>query len=343
MFVFVFSKNLKNIFIYTIIIVIFLLKNSNFAGTIIQNESGFMYKNDYGELAKDTWVWIDTNNDSIAECYRFDRDGFIAKNYIHYDGKKTNDKGQLLEDNIVVRKITSIGKILTSEDLEYKPKLKDTDNYINGNILLPKNMNKRLKQKIEDIWFLGSETLDNDDAIDGEIIDDAIYTYKPLSEIVPESGVIYSKSTKEEDIAIGKDGKIILGKNAVNFITTSNKFEKEVKEAVVFNGDIWKNCMEMKGNKSQVKFLLNQYNYMYFEISNENHINETYRRKFEAVLSIYADDELLEEIYNFTDSNPQIVELDLDGKKTVTLKLDIRNGNLSERVFINNARFRKYD
>lgn len=40
-----------------------------------------MYSNDYGEIAKDTWVWIDTNKDSIAECYRFDQNGHLSINY----------------------------------------------------------------------------------------------------------------------------------------------------------------------------------------------------------------------------------------------------------------------
>ena len=112
MFVFVFSKNFKNIFIYTIIIVIFLLKNSNFAGTIIQNESGFMYKNDYGELAKDTWVWIDINNDGIAECYRFDNNGNLSKNYSDRYGRETNLNGQLVENGEVIKKMLSSGEIL---------------------------------------------------------------------------------------------------------------------------------------------------------------------------------------------------------------------------------------
>ena len=80
---------------------------------------------------------------------------------------------------------------------------------------------------------------------------------------------------------------------------------------------------------------------MYFEISNENHTNETYRKPLEAILSIYADGMLLEEIDDFYDNNPQVVELDLDDKKTLEIKLTIKNGNLSERIFINNARFRK--
>ena len=99
--------------------------------------------------------------------------------------------------------------------------------------------------------------------------------------------------------------------------------------------------MEMKGNKSSVKFIINKYNYMYFEISNENHTNETYRKSLDATLSIYTDGALLEEIDDFYDGEPQVEELDLDGNKTLELKLTIKNGNLSERVFINNARFRK--
>ncbi|MBQ1647273.1 MAG: hypothetical protein II047_02190, partial [Bacteroidales bacterium] len=46
------------------------------------------------------------------------------------------------------------------------------------------------------------------------------------------------------------------------------------------------------------------------------HTNETYRRELDATLSIYADDKLLETIDDFTDGEPQVVELDLDGKKT---------------------------
>lgn len=152
---------------------------------------------------------------------------------------------------------------------------------------------------------------------------------------------LYTSKGVEERIVVGEDGKIIPGRNAVNFISSSNKFEKEAKDVIIFNGDTWENPMEMKGNRSSVKFLLNKYNYMYFEISNENHTNETYRRPLDATLSIYTDGVLLEEIDDFYDGEPQVVELDLDGKKTLEIKLSIKNGNLSERVFINNARFRK--
>ena len=42
--------------------------------------------------------------------------------------------------------------------------------------------------------------------------------------------------------------------------------------------------MEMKGNNSKVKFLLNKYNYMYFEITKENYLNETYNKNLDYLL-----------------------------------------------------------
>lgn len=325
-----------------IIIIIFVTQCCYFvdAGRLLTVGGVTAYHTDDGTIAKNTWVWIDDNGDSVAECYRFNELGMLATNYIHYDGKVTNDKGQLLENGVVVRKMITTNKVITNEDIEYGPKVKGTEEYLYGNVLIPKSINKKLRQKIDDTWHLGSETLPNDESIDGQVIDKVTGVYKPLSDIVPESGVIYSKGD-HDDVTIGKDGKIIPGRNAINFISSSNKFDKEVKDAVVFNGDTWGNCMALKGNNSRVKFLLNKYNYMYFEISNENHTNETYRRDLDATLSIYADEKLLETIDDFTDGEPQVVELDLDGKKTVELKLTIKSGNISERVYINNARFRK--
>ncbi len=329
----------RAVFIH-IIIFSFVIVNVSFAGRMLTIDGVTAYHTDDGIIAKNTWVWIDDNGDSIAECYRFNELGMLATNYTHYDGKVTNDKGQLLENGVVVRKMISTSKVITNEDIEYGPKISETENYLYGNVLIPKSINKKLRQKIDDTWHLGSETLPNDESIDGQVIDKVTGVYKPLSDVVPESGIIYSKGD-HDDVAIGKDGRIIPGRNAIKFISSSNKFDKEAEDVTIFNGDTWENCMALKGNNSRVKFLLNKYNYMYFEISNENHTNETYRRELDATLSIYADDKLLETIDDFTDGEPQVVELDLDGKKTVELKLTIKSGNISERVYINNARFRK--
>ena len=332
-------KKCIRIFLH-IVICIGIASNISLAGHLITVDGVTAYHTDDGTVAKNAWVWIDDNSDGIEELYRFNELGMLATNYTHYDGKMTNGKGQLLEKGVVVRRMAGTGKVITNEDIDYGPKIKETEEYLYGNVLIPKSISKKQRQKIDDTWHLGSETLANDEAIDGEVIDKVTGVYKPLSDVLPESGVIYSIGS-EEKVAISKDDKIIPGKNAVSFISSSNKFEKDAKDVIVFNGETWESPMEMKGNRSSVKFILNKYNYMYFEISNENHTNETYRRPLDATLSIYTDGVLLEEIDDFYDDEPQVVELDLDGKKTLELKLTIKNGNLSERVYINNARFRK--
>ena len=100
---------------FIVIIIIFSI-NVTFAGTLIDVDGITMYANDYGEIAKDTWVWIDTDKDSIAECYRFDSEGHVAINYKDKYGKTTNDKGQLIENGEVIRKMLSNGEILNSKE-----------------------------------------------------------------------------------------------------------------------------------------------------------------------------------------------------------------------------------
>ena len=332
------SKIIK--YITLIIIIQIVLISINFGGQLLTVDGVTTYHTDYGVLAKNTWVWIDDNNDGIEELYRFDEFGHLAKNYTHYDGKITNEKGQLLYNNTTVKRMFGTKKIIVNDDTEFTPSLNNDEEYLNENILISKSINKNIRKKIENGLFLGSETLPNDEEIDGVVIDNVTNVDKQSLDVVPESGIVYVKGV-ENKLVIGKDGTIISGKNAVNFISSSYRFEKEVKDVIIYNGDTWEIPMEMKGDKSSVKFLLNKYNYMYFEISNENHTNETYRKPLEATLSIYADVAILEEIDDFADGNPQVVELDLDDKKTLELKLTIKKGNLSERVYINNARFRK--
>lgn len=333
----VFSK-LKKILSFIIFLFAFFT-DSTFAGVLISSGSEVLYYTNDGIVAKNIWVWIDDNNDNIAECYRFDEIGTLAKNYIHYDGKKTNEKGQLLDNGNVVKKILSNGKIITKEDENYGPKIEKENNYLYGNVLIPDSMGASLKQKITNSWNVGSETLANDEGIDGQIINNTKKEHIELEDIIPETGIIYSKDP--DDVIINKEGNIVPGKYAANFITSSYRFDKDIDYAYIFNGEKWEHCMALKGNNSKVKFTLNKYNYMYFEISNENHTNETYRQPLDAILTIYVDDKIYETIDDCFDTSPQIVEIDLDDAKTVELKLNIKKGNLSERVFLNNARFRK--
>ncbi len=127
----VMNKNIIKLLFITILYSIILNSMISFAGHLSIIDGKAVYYTDDGIVAKDTWIWLDDNNDGVEELYRFDNLGFIANNYTHYDGKMTNDKGQLLEKGVVVRRIVGTGKVITNEDIEYGPKIKETENWIN--------------------------------------------------------------------------------------------------------------------------------------------------------------------------------------------------------------------
>lgn len=110
---------MKNIKVLTIVIMSSIVCITiSFAGTIETIDGFKMYKLPSGEYARDTWCFVDFNEDSIKECYRFDEDGHIKANYISEDGRATNDKGQLIENGFVVEKLSN-GKIRYGEGKPY--------------------------------------------------------------------------------------------------------------------------------------------------------------------------------------------------------------------------------
>ena len=53
---------------------------TSFAGTWRQGESrpdAWWYDYGDGQYPSNTWVWLDGNKDGIAECYYFDKDGWL--------------------------------------------------------------------------------------------------------------------------------------------------------------------------------------------------------------------------------------------------------------------------
>ena len=79
------NKNIKRTFVLLILFfTIFSIKNAItiFAdGQVEHNDGHYMYKNENGTYAKNCWRWIDTDNDNVCECYRFDENGWIVGNY----------------------------------------------------------------------------------------------------------------------------------------------------------------------------------------------------------------------------------------------------------------------
>ena len=128
--IFASHKKYLNIFLYIIIVSVLIIGNVAIAG-IIENVDGFvMYRLNNGEYAKDTWVWLDINNDSVKECYRFDEKGHIAKNYVGHDNRRTNEAGQLVENGFVMKKLVN-GTALKGDGKPYVDADEEDSNIIN--------------------------------------------------------------------------------------------------------------------------------------------------------------------------------------------------------------------
>ena len=330
-------KKYRNMFLHIILALVFLLNIETLTGNLIEVDGFTMYSNDYGEIAKDTWVWIDTNKDSIAECYRFDKDGHLAVNYKDRYGKETNDKGQLIENGEVIKKMLSNGEILNKKESPSNGILEFL-----GNIINPKPKYEKDKWTKETHEVNVYETNGIEETIDGKVL----YAKSDDEEIdilngaVAESGVIYS-SGKASNISDGvsENRDIVAGKDFRKYITSKNKCDEKVAETYIYGGSRWSDVLVLNGNGASVKFKLDNNNYVRFEVAHQTHGEET--RDTDITLDMYVDGKLIDSFDEFVDSEPQVVEEYLEDAKTVELKVNIKAGSFGRKVYIRNGRFRK--
>lgn len=321
-------KNFINLLLLFILTIILMLVNNSFAGTIENNDGFFMYKLSSGEYAKSTWIWIDTNNDSVKECYRFDEDGHIAKNYIGHDGRATNEKGQLIENGFVIKKLLS-GNIIKGEGEPYVY----TDK-VETNVIYSKKSNV-----IYNLPF-GVER-NNETILTTEIKDKAMI---PIDETI-NTNIIYaiegvsSNKTKNSSKNKNKNKNIVVGKNIINYIKSKNN-AKEVEKAIIYGNKTWEDVIELRGNNSSIKINTKNFNYIYFEVAEENHLIDKENEELLS-LEIYADGKLIDTLDEFVESEPQFEEIEELDAKEVELKVIIAGKNKQRRVYINNGRLKK--
>ena len=331
-------KDIKNTFLHIIMVIVVLLNNYNYAGNLIEVDGFTMYKNDYGEIAKDTWAWIDTDNDSIAECYRFDEDGHLAIYYKDRYGRETNELGQLVEDGIVIKKMLSSGEILNKRETPASGILEFLGNIISSKV---KHEKDKWIGKIHEINVY--ETNGIEETIDGKVLyakSDDYSDLDILSGESAESGVIYS-SGKATEISDGVeiDKEYIAGKDFRKFIIDKYKCTEKANSVYVYGGDIWEDVLILNGNGASVKFKLDSNNYIRFEIINEKHNDETIDT--DMVLDIYVDNKLIDSYDEFVDNEEKVWEEYLENAKTIELRVNIKKGVKSRKVYIRNGRLKK--
>ena len=96
-----------------------IMVSSAWAGTWKQNNVGWWFDNGNGTYPASTWQWIDGNNDGIAECYYFDRAGYMLANTSTPDGYQVNVSGAWVQNGAVQTKNLRANSQTTSS----RPKL----------------------------------------------------------------------------------------------------------------------------------------------------------------------------------------------------------------------------
>lgn len=65
------------------------------------DQNRWWYDNEDGTWAESQWMWIDGDQDGVAECYAFDEDGWMYKNTTTPDGYQVNADGAWIVDGVI--------------------------------------------------------------------------------------------------------------------------------------------------------------------------------------------------------------------------------------------------
>lgn len=265
---------------YTIFFVICFLHiiiacNLIFSVPIDKNEVNYILSD--GTYAIDTWAWIDMNRDSIAECYRLGTDGKPVENYEDEYGRKTNEKGQLIENGFVVEKMLSSGKVRYGEGMPFVDVKETISNKEKKYDLLPYETIEH-KNEIRTVEinedFIGPIA----PSISGQII------YAGFSNVEEING-------KTTNVNVKKSNNLVAGKKIDKFIIKKNLCKTDVDNVVIYGGNtIWDDCIELRGTNASIKFNIKSNNYMYFEVAEEPHVID--EKDINISLLMYVDDEL---------------------------------------------------
>lgn len=114
-----------------------------FAGQWTNDSIGWHYdKTGTGDFAASEWLWIDGNNDGIAECYYFDSASFMYSNTTTPDGYTVNSNGAWTVDGVIQTKQSAT----TSTDLNIEKESVTLDSLI----VIKEHFGLKLKDSIRD-------------------------------------------------------------------------------------------------------------------------------------------------------------------------------------------------
>ena len=107
---------------------------SAMAGVWKQDNVGWWYDNGNGTYPSNSWQWIDGDNNGTAECYYFDRTGYMLANTTTPDGYQVNSLGAWVENGTVkTRNVRATGQTNYTKSNSKSEEKKSNSNSNNSN------------------------------------------------------------------------------------------------------------------------------------------------------------------------------------------------------------------
>lgn len=107
---------------------------SAMAGVWKQDNVGWWYDNGNGTYPSNSWQWIDGDNNGTAECYYFDRTGYMLANTTTPDGYQVNGSGAWVQNGTVqTRNVRATGQTSYTKSNSKSEEKKSNSNSNNSN------------------------------------------------------------------------------------------------------------------------------------------------------------------------------------------------------------------
>ena len=345
--------------IVSLLICSLVLCNSSYAGMFFDVGHKKFYVDDNGKMATG-WRWIDTNNDNIAECYRFDHDGSLVTTKSVINGKEVNEDGLWVVDGIIQRIFKSTGRPLYAQNAELGEK--DTNEYFDlGTLSSARRLNATKKDNLKDL--IKADLMKDEE--------DYLRSLEGPKDVFeePDEGMIYSKNAKNNirkfpiatistwyliDDALKEDevkvitstDSIVAGRDMRRFVTASNKYTAKADGVKVYGGYVWDDVIVLQGNGAYVKFSTTdnsknyKANYFTVELAHQTHgeaTADTY-----CGIELYLNGQSVEVFDDFCDGEPELISEYLDdGEKNIELRAIVTGDAPGRKIYIRNPRFRQ--
>ncbi len=335
------NRIFKNRIISILIVALVVSPFRLYAAGFVDTDNGRYYVDDQNQFAVNCWRWIDEDNDTVAECYRFDKDGHPLANATTSYGKMTDMYGRWVVDGIVQKIYTKTYKPLSGNvkrHIDIEPKTStDSVTRINSTgkdiYMTIEDQEKKAKKKAK-----GSPLAIFSPSEAGYILGKKVKLERP--EGGNSQGLVIDKFTVEEEYRyLGEGENIVAGRDMRQLITASKNFTKNLEKAKIWGGEEWSDVMCLSGNGAYVKFDLTKYNYFSVEVAHQTHGKST--SDTFCYIEFYINDDLIEGYDKFNDNSPQTIsEWVDDGKKTIELRLVVEGDAKGRKVYLRNARVR---